>query len=951
MKKASKTRLETEPFARNLDNDPHLFRRLIDATGMAVSIHDKKLVPLYGNAAYTKLWGYPIEELQRTPMETVLPKKTLEIYRNEVEPAIAAGRHWQGEYGIRSKNGQLHNIRSRFDPIPDGSGEITHAISINQNAPDLERPRTDMEAARESLNFISNSSSDIFFRLKLPEGTYDYLSPSVERFSGYSLEEYDANPLLIRNIIHPDWQGYFQETFEELLRGEVRPEYEFQFIHKSGEPRWASQRVVLLKDNAGKTLGIEGIATDVTARKHAEELLRASEEKYRFLTENITDIIWTMDDDYKLTYATPSIVDILEYSFEELQDIPLTKILTPGSAKAMERAKEQRRKAEARGEFGLINQVEMEFLLKNGETLWVDTVIKRLFDAKGQPNGYQGVSRDITQRRETRIAMAKSEARFRTLFEDSPISLWEEDLSRLKTYFDELKAGGVTDFRQFFYDNPDRLAYCATLVTVVDVNKATLDLLGASSKEDLLGNLEKVLTDSSMAAFTEEMILLASGGCEYCGEITNRTLHGETIWVMVHFFVPDEFKDTLSRVIVSLLNVTPRKRAEQALMDSEERYRVLAENSQEGVVVQQDGKPIYINESMVEIVGYSLNELKEMHLPELVHPQDRESFNYQLAGLTAGEEKEAFASFRIITRHEQVRWVMLNVKPIMWEGREAKMAILTDVTHHKALEAELLTAHGQMEDRVKKRTTELSEANTQLKAEAEERSKAQERILSLTQEIIRVQEDERQRIARDLHDNVAQDLSSLMLRMETLFDGHSRVDLELHKRGITVMHVLRGAIASVRDIAYGLRPPALDQLGLVKALENLCTEAGSRHSFDVDFFSTGIQDIALDFDTEINIYRMVQEAVRNIARHARAKTATIRLVKSHPDILIRIEDNGQGFLVQERLTTSDSEKRMGLRSMEERARLIGGSMEIQSLPGTGTRIIFKVPIDSARRQG
>jgi signal transduction histidine kinase len=293
---------------------------------------------------------------------------------------------------------------------------------------------------------------------------------------------------------------------------------------------------------------------------------------------------------------------------------------------------------------------------------------------------------------------------------------------------------------------------------------------------------------------------------------------------------------------------------------------------------------------------------------------------------------------------------MLNVKPIMWEGREAKMAILTDVTHHKALEAELLTAHGQMEERIRKRTTELSEANTQLKAEAEERSKAQERILTLTQQIIRVQEDERQRIARDLHDNVAQDLSSLMLRMETLFDGHSRVDQELHKRGLSVMEVLRGAIASVRDIAYGLRPPALDQLGLVKALENLCTEAGNRHSFDVDFFSTGIQDIALDFDTEINIYRMVQEAVRNIARHARAKTATIRLVKSHPDILIRIEDNGRGFLVQERLTTSDSEKRMGLRSMEERARLIGGAMEIQSLPGTGTRIIFKVPIDSARRQ-
>ena len=159
------------------------------------------------------------------------------------------------------------------------------------------------------------------------------------------------------------------------------------------------------------------------------------------------------------------------------------------------------------------------------------------------------------------------------------------------------------------------------------------------------------------------------------------------------------------------------------------------------------------------------------------------------------------------------------------------------------------------------------------------------------------------------------------------------------------------SIASVRDIAYGLSPPALGQLGLVQALENHCQDVCGRAGISVDFYAAGIESVRMDFDTEINIYRMVQEAITNMVKHAHASKVTVRLVKSHPDILIRIEDNGQGFEVMKRMAEATEEKRMGLRSMEERARLIGGFMEIQSLPGTGTRIIFKIPIETARRHG
>lgn len=185
--------------------------------------------------------------------------------------------------------------------------------------------------------------------------------------------------------------------------------------------------------------------------------------------------------------------------------------------------------------------------------------------------------------------------------------------------------------------------------------------------------------------------------------------------------------------------------------------------------------------------------------------------------------------------------------------------------------------------------------------------------------------------------------------METLFDGLPEVDEALRRRAEPVAEVVRGAIAAVREIAYGLRPPALDQLGLIRALENHCAETAGRTGLEVGFQAAGTEGMALDFDAEINVYRMVQEALNNTARHARADRVSVRLVRSHPELLIRVEDNGQGFDVTSRMAEAVAENRMGLRSMEERARLIGGTVEIQSLIGTGTRIVFRIPLDTIKR--
>ncbi|UCF93113.1 MAG: PAS domain S-box protein [Desulfobacterales bacterium] len=224
-----------------------------------------------------------------------------------------------------------------------------------------------------------------------------------------------------------------------------------------------------------------------------------------------------------------------------------------------------------------------------------------------------------------------------------------------------------------------------------------------------------------------------------------------------------------------------------------------------------------------------------------------------------------------------------------------------------------------------------------------ERKQAEEKIHVLSQQLLKAQEIERQRIAGYLHDQVAQDLSALKIGCETLFDQQGQVPAELAQKMAQLSKLLQESISAVRDLSYDLRPPGMDQIGLTRSVFQYCEDFSQKNGINVDFYSAGIHDSALDFDTQINLFRLIQEGLTNIKKHARARQAAVRLVASSPHIILRIEDNGQGFNVENIWERVLKEKRMGLSSMEERVRLLGGKLSIQSRPSEGTKILIEVP--------
>ncbi|MDH5327884.1 MAG: histidine kinase [Gammaproteobacteria bacterium] len=257
----------------------------------------------------------------------------------------------------------------------------------------------------------------------------------------------------------------------------------------------------------------------------------------------------------------------------------------------------------------------------------------------------------------------------------------------------------------------------------------------------------------------------------------------------------------------------------------------------------------------------------------------------------------------------------------------------------------LATAINEMADKVEQRTAEIVTRNEKLTSEIVERKIAQDRLQKISHKIVRLQEEERRRVSRELHDGINQLLVSVKYKIENFGEKFS-VDSEQALKDIKTAQIfLDEAIAEVRRVSHDLRPSVLDDLGLAPALANLIRRFSERSLLDVEL--KGAQDgnfLRLPSDVETAMYRIVQEALTNIDKHANATKVLVNLSHTDANVTIRIEDNGEGFSLQKAMRKSRNSQGMGLRNMRERIELLQGSFFIHSDIGRGTFIEVRAPL-------
>jgi two-component system CheB/CheR fusion protein len=258
-------------------------------------------------------------------------------------------------------------------------------------------------------------------------------------------------------------------------------------------------------------------------------------------------------------------------------------------------------------------------------------------------------------------------------------------------------------------------------------------------------------------------------------------------------------------------------------------------------------------------------------------------------------------------------------------------------------EQELRQAHEQLEARVVERTLELAETNAALRMEISERARAEQARQQLLGQLVSVQEEERQRLSRELHDSLGQHLTALHLGLKAVQeqDGCS---LHQAERLQQLRELALRLDDAVDRLSFELRPPALDDLGLEDALRQLVKEWSATSRIPVDVHTIQLGHWRLPVAIETTIYRIVQEALTNILKHAQATHVSLIVERHTGDVRAIIEDNGRGFDLEGVTNTSGARGPFGLTSMAERAALAGGQLDIETAPGAGTTIYMHVPL-------
>ena len=261
----------------------------------------------------------------------------------------------------------------------------------------------------------------------------------------------------------------------------------------------------------------------------------------------------------------------------------------------------------------------------------------------------------------------------------------------------------------------------------------------------------------------------------------------------------------------------------------------------------------------------------------------------------------------------------------------------------KRADEALRQARDELEFRVHDRTVELERANASLVSEMAARQRAQDDRLQLVRRLVTVQEEERRRVARELHDQMGQHLTGLMLLVK---------NMEVELRDIPTAQIHAKRFMELADLlmretdtlARELRPPALDDWGVNVVLERYVKEWSGRTGIRANFLCKGFGDVRLPAIVEITLYRVVQEGLTNIQKHARARMTSVVLEKHPGQASVILEDNGVGFDVAEVLNAPNPDRRLGLVGMKERLSNVSGTLDIESTLGSGTTLYFRIPV-------
>jgi PAS domain S-box-containing protein len=822
--------------------------------------------------------------------------------------------------------------------------------------------------------------ASIGFSITDLKGRFLEVNPAYCAITGYT--EAELRALDFQAITHREDLARTLLRIRALVQGQI-PAFTIKkrYVRKDGEIVWVKNNVSLIRDKQGQATNLLRLSQDLTKRRRLHRALEESKSKFRLFMQHWPGYSWIKATDGRYIYMNGRLQDVLpRYRDEWLNKVD--EDFWPPEIAAEYRRNDRRVLEKGRG-LQLTENWE-----KDGEQHSLIVSRFPIFDETGKATLVGGTSVDITEQKRAVEALRLAEQRYHDIFENASEGIFQS-----------------TPEGRYIIANP-----------------ALALMYGYSAPQELIDSCRDISPQiySHSDRRDEFKRLMSQHGLVRDFEIQGSRQDGTTFWMSVNARAVRGSDGKIQYYEGTSEDITGRKRAEQALRDSEERYRDLVENSHELICTHAlDGTILSINQAVLELLGYSPNEVTEtMSIRDFLAPEVRDQFEGYIAQIL--KEGAAIGTMLVQTRSGERRLleyynslrtegvavpIVRGIARDVTERRRAEKALRESEERYRELfensrdaiyvhdmrgrytsvnrAAEELSGYAREEiigrpfwdfvapefvrqaraylcqklEEVAATNYEVEiltkngrripvEVNSRLiyqngvaigvqgtARDIRERKRTQAALQNYSQRLVQAQETERRNIARELHDEIGQVLTAIKINLHTVRDAgeaegcRSRIDES--------MAIVDEAITQVRELSLNLHPALLDDLGLTAALRWYVDQFAQRTGIKTEFVSD-IDGPRLTHGLEVACFRIAQEALTNIARHARATKAVVQLRRSDISLSIAVSDNGIGFdLAKAEQQTSA----LGLRGMKERAHAAKGTLRVISRRQVGTEVM------------
>jgi PAS domain S-box-containing protein len=736
------------------------------------------------------------------------------------------------------------------------------------------------EALRESeakYRALAENVPDVIYSLDKEAKVIAVNEPGLALF-GYSRDRVLGEHFA--SFIHPDDANRVVQSFLEAVqtRREFTRGLEFRIVRKDGQIRWVELNSHMRFDGHGNYFQEEGVLRDITARKAAEEALKEAERRYRAFFDCSLSMVYIHDFEGRMLDANQTALKVLGYTREDIPRINFSTLLDEEQLPMALQATEE---VLAKGH----QEKPLEFKVrrKDGRCVWADIEGSLLY-REGRPFAILGMARDITERKKAEEALRKSEERFRGMAERSVDTVFECDAEGRLLYISP-GVGRITGHR------PEEA-----------LGESVFSFLPVSDLKKGAEAFQSLLDHGIMTGFQAEVV--RKDGSPAFVEVNASAIRKDGRIMGIQGIVRD---------------ITDRKRAEDALQESETFLQNAFDAIQEGIcVLDRDLRILRVN-SWLEMMYAS--EMPLVGKKCYAVYQKRETPCPRCPTLRTLENGRAYIETVAYPSEENpTGWMEVSAFPLRdYKGNLlGAIEYLRDISERKQAEQEI------------------------------QRSREQLRALAARLQVIR--EEERADIAREVHDELGHELTSLKMDLMWLGEKMGEGNHGVRRKGLgerveRMRQSLDRTMHRVRRISTELRPGILDHLGLDAAIEWQSQEFQERTGILCELTLPRCP-VTLAKDPATGVFRIFQEILTNAVRHAEATRVEVRLEEHEGDFTLTVQDDGRGIKEDE----IEGPRSLGILGMRERARMLGGEITFHGDPGKGTTVAIRIPVQESRRQ-